>query len=987
MIPKFCPACREPIVLQGDRPPSFCPYCGHLIAVELPQSDLLLANRYQILDTIGKGGMGEVFLAFDTICGRQVALKKIRSDLLDHPQIRHRFLKEAHITCQLSHPSIIPIYSIQSDQTSAFYTMPYQEGETLKQIIRKTRQQQNKGEKIDQIGGSIPALMRIFISICQAIAYAHAKGVLHRDLKPENVIIGKYGETLILDWGLAKFIDSPPTDDELFTKQPAIPKPQHAEITRIGKIVGTLTYMAPEIAQGKPSTVQTDIYALGVILYQLLTLKTPFKRKSLTEYRRNPSNQEFIDPVIAAPYRDVPRILSRITEKCLENDPNNRYLIVDDLIYELENYLEGRSDWFHVAELDIKHKEDWEFQEHVLISDHMAITRFTEETQWVHLMISKQSFSGNVKIETTVTLGNNSKGIGLLFSIPEASQRTSLSEGYYLWLGTDLERSTVLMQSNVEVMQAPDIFLKRLQPVQIRIEKVEKTIHFFLDNTLQFSYIGHLPLIGTHIGFLSRDTDFTISPLEISVGSLNLTVNCLAVPDAFLSHGDFSKALSEYQRIAYSFPDRSEGREAQFRTGLTYLQQAKHCSDSEKEDILDKAFQEFEKLHSTPGGPLEYLGKALICQMQNDEEEEIKCFEIAYRRYPKHPLLPMLQEQILSRMHEISRYHRNGAFRFILFALRHFSPRTLDTHTKRLLTSLQKHVEPLAFIEQPASRDPSILPARLATELAFWLGKPYVLSEIIDELVSSSSSDDPKGGEIANGLFCLIELGSVKYAKKKFESVSSSLPALGWQEHQTDLAPLFLFHEGWIEEAIQQLPLSSEITFSRLRTLLYLTDSALDQNLLGLAHRLLDLTKIQSFPSEMQTLIDCRRIWTLLTEKKWQEAGELIDHYGPDVLDSTSSPLHFLYGCWLQATEGSEMAMIHFMGLLHVSYPRTWNLASSYILGELSENNLWYDHAFLWEKRELYRQLSLYYHCLGNEEKVKMFKELYTRESIDVEDE
>ena len=158
--------------------------------------------------------MGEVYSVFDLFCGRRIALKKIRSDLINHMQVKRRFLKEARITCQLMHPAIIPIYSIQDSGPAAFYTMPFVEGETLKQIIRKTRQQEKKGEEPDHIGGSIPALMRIFITICQAVAYAHAKGVIHRDLKPENIIIGKYGEVLILDWGLAKFIHSPSLREE-----------------------------------------------------------------------------------------------------------------------------------------------------------------------------------------------------------------------------------------------------------------------------------------------------------------------------------------------------------------------------------------------------------------------------------------------------------------------------------------------------------------------------------------------------------------------------------------------------------------------------------------------------------------------------------------------------------------------------------------------------------------------------------------------------
>ena len=977
-----CSACHQLFILSASDPARFCPFCGNFLAIqssapphiELPPTSEILSNRYQILENIGKGGMGEVFLAFDTLCGRRIALKRIRSDLLEHPHIRHRFLKEAHITCQLTHPAIIPIYSIQAIQLSAYYTMPFVEGETLKQIIRKTSQQEKKGEKLDHIGGSIPALMRVFITICQAVAYAHVKGVLHRDLKPENIIVGKYGEVLILDWGLAKYIHSPVSEeeDEEASSHPMIPLPQNAEITRLGKVVGTIAYMAPERALGQPATVQTDIYSLGVILYQLLTLKNPFKRGSLEEFRKKMDREQFKDPVLVAPYRDVPRMLARVTEKCLSLDLQERYQSVSELIRGLENYLEGRSEWFHVAELDVKRKTDWEFQEHVLIAEHVAITRVTEEEAWVNLMISRQSFTGNTRIETSVCLGDNGHGIGILLSIPEASERNYINDGYCLWLGSDQHRSTKLLRSNVEVMHAPDIFLKRHKWSRLRIEKIDKSIHFYLDDVLQFSYIALLPLIGTHIGILSRDVDFEIEPLTISVGSLNLTVNCLAVPDAFLAQRDFTQALSEYRRIAYSFPDRAEGREALFRAGLTFIEQSKGASD--KVHLLDQALQEFEKLHATPGGPLEYLGKALVYQTLNEVEEEIKCFELAYRRYPKHPLLPLLQEQILSRMHEVSRQQRMTTYRFILLTIRHFPPSSIDTHTRRLFSSLQKHWEPLPFIEeQPFKAHPPSM-RRFAIPLAFWLAKPYVLGEIIDDLLKI---EHPSPIEISNAVVSLIELGAWDYAQEKLEQIkkhASALPEMPWE----DLEKMYACPHQSLEKSFQNLFDSSFITldFSKMRTLLYLMDQALDRNQTKFVHIAIQTLEHCELTFDVRLRFNIRRIWAFLLEKNWQQAGEVMYTYPLELLNKGSTLLHFLYGCWLQGTEGREMAMIHFMGLLNVTYPRSWTLASHELMNELLQHG-WFDKAFLWEKRQLYRQLSLYYHCAGEEQQSNSYRQLY----------
>jgi len=927
-----------------------------------------LPDSYKLVRSIGKGGMGEVFLAYDPVCQREIAIKQIRSDLQDHPQIRSRFLKEAHITCQLTHPAIIPIYTIQKSKAATYYTMPFVEGETLKEIIRKTYRQEKRGEKLNHIGGSIPALMRIFITVCQAIAYAHSKGVIHRDLKPENIIVGKYGEVLILDWGLAKFISAP---SEEHTDLSPSKKVKGEDITRTGKIVGTISYMAPERALGQPANIQTDIYSLGVILYQLLTLRSPFKRGTLEEFRKNMANEELIDPIAAAPYREVPKMLAKLCQKSLSRIPEERYASVDQMIHELENYLEGRSDWFPFARLDPKKKEDWEFQENVLVANHMAVTRMAEEAEWVSLMISKESISENTKIEAKICFGEAAQGIGFLLSIPERTHRHYLNEGYCLWIGSDLHRSTMLLRSNVEVVQAHDIYLKRHQWYRIRIEKIEKTIHFYINNVLQFSYIAHLPLIGTHVGILAKDDNFEITPLEISVGSLNITVNCLAVPDAFLAYGNYDHALSEYRRIANTFPDRLEGREALFRAGLTFMEQAKNSP--RRLELLDMALEEFQKLHHTPGAPLEYLGKALVYQALNDNEEEVKCFELAYRRYPKHPLLSYLQDQIIYRMHEMSRYERLGTYRFILLAIRLLPERAIDTHTKRLFSSLQRHWETLPFIEKPAVSTEN-LSSQLAIPLAFWLKKNYILEEIVQESIATSSWVTLK-----NALFSLACLGDASLCLEWFQKV----PEFNLQLESYD--------EYWFKGAVAAETSSldeqfrtyffhkiAEIEPLEQRSLYFFMDKCLDAGRGDLVHAATQLLSQSQLTFESQIKLTIRKVWAYLMEGNLPLAGETLHSYSFDVLNSDATLLHFLYGCWLQATESNEIAMIHFSGIFPRPYPHSWNLGTFFLLNQLPEK--WDTVAFWWEKRQLYRQLILFYHCSKNEIMKNYFVELFSKQ-------
>ncbi len=1002
--PQYCPFCsrnlsssgsqvteRElattrPVLSSGTSPSESSIVQGHVPIEEKVQFTI---GPYQVLGNIGKGGMGEVFLAYDTVCGRRIALKRIRSDLLEHQQLFHRFLKEARITSQLSHPSIIPIYAIHEETQTIYYTMPYVEGETLKEILRRTRQQEKRGEKLDHIGGSIPALVRILISICQAIAYSHSKGVLHRDLKPENIIVGKYGEVLILDWGLAKLIHQPEPAKEMMNQPPS--GPAKPDFTLFGKVVGTVAYMAPERAIGNPANLQTDIYAIGVILYQMLTLRLPFHRASISEFRKTMHTEKLIDPAEIAPYREVPKMLVRICQQALASDPKERYQTVDDLIRDLESFIEGRSEWFQATKLDIHKKQDWQFQENVLIAEHVALVRNADVSDWVSLMISKTSFSENMKIDARVCIKEKGHGIGFLLSIPEVAERKHLNDGYCLWLGSDIFKSTKLLRSSVEVFHTQDVYLQRFEWYKIRIEKVDNNIHFFLNDILQFSYISHLPIFGTHVGILSRDADFELQDLTVHVGSQNVMVNCLAVPDAFLAHKDYVKALSEYRRIGYSFPGRAEGREAMFRAGVTLLEQACNAANgTSSKEYFDLALQEFEKLHNTPGAPLEYLGKALVYQSMHDYEEEIKCYTLACRRYGHHPLRHVLHEQIVYRMHESSRQNRLAAYNLILLVVRHLPDIASSNHSQKLFSSLQKHWEHLLFIEEdPACQSYETLKRLFfSIQLAFWLAKPYFLAEIIDDL---STLVDPYPITLCNALFCLIELGSWKLAEKKLQDYLNTRPEEEKEELAKAVEPILwalAYHKGSLDDAIQLAFANpkTQINKSELRSLTYLMEMAISTHQTTAIHEINKRLTTCSLSFDDRLMIDCYRIWAYLLDKDWTKAGKLLQSYSLELVSKETTPLHFLYGCWLYAAEGTDIAHIHFSGILEVSYPRSWMLATHFLNGKIGKDFRWIQKAFMWEKRQLYRQLTLYYHCVGDRLKIAEYQRLEHEQYIDVMD-
>jgi serine/threonine-protein kinase len=253
-----------------------------------------------------------------------------------------------------------------------------------------------------------------------------------------------------------------------------------------------------------------------------------------------------------------------------------------------------------------------------------------------------------------------------------------------------------------------------------------------------------------------------------------------------------------------------------------------------------------------------------------------------------------------------------------------------------------------------------------------------VLGEIIDDLYEKGSffSED-----MHNAFFFLIELGSWEFANEKMRNLQAS----------SDIPAMDSF--AWFETLIssQTQPLSSvfqnfyanipdAIEINQKRTILYLLYQALDRQEFDLVHKYSELIEKHGPAPNFKLELHIRRIWAYLLEKNWQKAGKLINAYPIELLSTDSTLLHFLYGCWLRATEGKEMSDIHYMGLLPVNYPRSWTLASHELMGTLSP--AWHHKAFLWEKRQLYRQLALYYHCAGKN--IQQAQESYYQQFIHV---
>ncbi|MCG3149736.1 MAG: Serine/threonine-protein kinase PknD [Verrucomicrobiae bacterium] len=296
---------------------------------------LLHDHKYELGDVVAMGGMGVVRRAKDLRIRRPVAMKLMSPTAVDTLAKRLRFVEEAQVTGQLEHPNIVPVYDLGIDENDQpYYTMKFVRGLTLKVVLDDIAT--GKQDTIQQF--PLSRLLTIFQKACDAVAFAHSKGIIHRDIKPENIMIGDFGEVLLMDWGLAKRTGHTETrlDETQVANLPAF----H---TADGAVLGTPHYMSPEQAEGKIEEldVRTDIFMLGGVLYSILTLDPPFPGATAKEALQRIRAGNIPPPAEAAPKRYSPSSLAAVAMKALQYRPEARYPTVRALQKDVEAYQGG----------------------------------------------------------------------------------------------------------------------------------------------------------------------------------------------------------------------------------------------------------------------------------------------------------------------------------------------------------------------------------------------------------------------------------------------------------------------------------------------------------------------------------------------------------------------------------------------------------------------------------------------------------------------
>ncbi|MEK7467927.1 MAG: serine/threonine-protein kinase [Planctomycetota bacterium] len=583
----------------------FCPACAPAIPVvsPVPQSDggrpaskpaerLLPASigDHTVEKLLGTGGMGDVYLVREPVLGRQVALKLLRPELRASGVAR-KILEEAAVSAKLTHPGIVPIYRVGNDQgMGLYYTMKYVTGRSLADVLTGVRD----GVAADVKRYSRPALLEIFLRICEAMSFAHHLRIVHRDLKPANVMLGEFGEVLVMDWGLSRIADE--GGERLEVAEPVASElglqlADDPGLSRDGAVLGTPGYMSPEQAGGHAAQARppSDVYALGAILYQILTMRLPVDGRP-DELMARTIKGPIIPPEKRPLGQDAPRVLCQIATRALALQPDKRHAHAGELAEEIRAYLNGDVPWSARQEGWQTSLGRWAMDAGSLVCAEGPRAR----------LLSKARLPGDLRLHAKVVGPAGKPSWRLDISIGPRDEFGP--DGYLLRLFGGEDARAELLRENVLVSRASDLEIASRQPHEILVTREADALSLEIDGRRVLDFRDVFPPRGPHVGFESQSLGLRLSGLRVENKGVPLRVDFSEVPDQLMALERLEEARVLYLELATSHADRSEGYLARFKAALCALLLGQ----------TGKAAADFAALKDTSHQALEAVGRAKI---------------------------------------------------------------------------------------------------------------------------------------------------------------------------------------------------------------------------------------------------------------------------------------------------------------------------------------------------------------------------------------
>jgi eukaryotic-like serine/threonine-protein kinase len=294
--------------------------------------------RYKGFREMARGGSAVLRSCFDPVTGRVIAIKSLLPGRERDPDERRRLLREARVTAQLQHPNTVPVYDIGDDENEGIYfAMKRISGENLFEILKRI----GRGDEATTAAFPISRRLEIVEGACQALAYAHVRGVIHRDVKPENIWVGNFGEVILLDWGVAKVWGH--TDHTESIRQSVLNTPRPGDVqlktlTGGGQRPGTPLYMSPEQVQGNRGIDErSDIFSAGVCLYEALAIREPFRGANIDETFDNIKHKNVVPPSERSPDRGISPAADAVVMRAIQKRPGDRYQSMRDLLAAIKD--------------------------------------------------------------------------------------------------------------------------------------------------------------------------------------------------------------------------------------------------------------------------------------------------------------------------------------------------------------------------------------------------------------------------------------------------------------------------------------------------------------------------------------------------------------------------------------------------------------------------------------------------------------------------